>query len=173
FRIVPAIIRELYNNAARRIAGLVILIDIPPALDIAALSALGLQVEDDRRHVALGHRAQQLVLGDIEGVLDRLPDGLLQSLMAPAVLARGGGGAGAISLGEDVRGGRDEAGRFDQRRLDIRDGKPWPVHWSLGAASAGWSSCRWAATSSKFRPSPSSTACWPVNSCQRFTATST
>src|SRR5262245_37509433 len=121
----------------------------------------------------LGHRAQQLVLGEIESVLNRLVDGLLQSLMALDVIAHRRRRARAISLGEDVRGGRDEAGRFDQRRLDIRHGKPWLVHWSLGAESAGWSSCRWAATSSKFRPPPSSTACLPVNSCQRFTATST
>src|SRR5262245_3591387 len=86
FGTVPAIVREHYDVARRRIAGLVIFIDIPPALDIAALSALGFQVEDDRRHVPLVDRAHQLVLGEIESVLDRLLDGLSQSLMALDVI---------------------------------------------------------------------------------------
>src|ERR1700746_3967865 len=71
---VPAIVREHYDICRRRIARLAVLVDIPDPFDIAALSALGLQVKNDRRHIAIVDALEQLALGQVEVLFDDFVD---------------------------------------------------------------------------------------------------
>src|SRR6516164_8189230 len=67
--ILPAIVWKHYDILVLRIGGigrLVVLVDIAHAFDIAALSAFGLQVEDDRCHVVGSDALDQRGLRQIE-----------------------------------------------------------------------------------------------------------
>src|ERR1700751_5790560 len=106
---VPAIVWQHYDIGLWRIARLVILVDVANALDIATLSALGLEVEENAGLFAVTDVFEQLAFGEVEVELDRLSDSGGQCRMALDVIAHRRRGAAAVTRLEDLGSRRDQA----------------------------------------------------------------